>query len=171
LLDETALSVIFDTFYPSLYRYIYHHLGHQASAEDLAAEVFARMLERLAEGRGPKRHLQAWLYRVAHNLVVDECRRWVHRDHMQLDQARISPEPDIEMQAQRAVLRQKAEAALEELTPKQRAVLILTILEGYADREVARVMNRSVGAVKSLRRRGLAAMRRHLVQLGGIAER
>jgi RNA polymerase sigma-70 factor (ECF subfamily) len=169
-LDEAALSVIFDTFYPRLYRYMYHHLRHQATAEDLAAEVFTRMLERLAEGRGPKRHLKAWLYRVAHNLVIDESRRRVHRDHEQLDERKISSEQNIEMQVQRAILQQKAHAALRALTPKQRAVLILTVLEGYAVQEVALILKMSVGAVKSLRHRGLAAMRRRLAQQGSIAD-
>jgi RNA polymerase sigma-70 factor (ECF subfamily) len=170
LLDETTLSDIFDTFYPRLYRYIYHHLRHQATAEDLTAEVFTRMLERLARGRGPKRHLKAWLYRVARNLVIDESRRRVHRDHEQLDERRISSDQNIEMQVQRAILQQKAHAALRALTPKQRAAVILTILEGYADQEVALILRMSVGAVRSLRHRGLATMRRRLVQLGSITD-
>jgi RNA polymerase sigma-70 factor (ECF subfamily) len=170
-LDKTALSAIFDTFYPFLYRCIYHHVCHQATAEDLTAEVFTRMREQLADGRGPKRHLKAWLYRVAHNLVVDESRRRLHRDHEPVDERRISAEQDIEAHAQTAVLRQQARAALEELTPKQRAVLILTFLEGYANKEVAHILEISVGAVKSLQHRGLAAMRRHLVKLAGITEK
>jgi RNA polymerase sigma factor (sigma-70 family) len=105
-LDEIALSAIFDTFYPSLYRYIYHHVRHQATAEDLTAEVFTRILEQLADGRGPKRHLKAWLYRVAHNLVVDESRRRIHRDHDPVDERRSSAEQDIETPAQTAILRQ-----------------------------------------------------------------
>jgi RNA polymerase sigma-70 factor (ECF subfamily) len=169
-LDDAALGEIFDTYYPPLYRYIYHHLHHQAMAEDLAAEVFTRMLEQLADGRGPTRHLNAWLYRVAHNLVVDESRRRVHRDHDPLDEATAKAEENIEAQAEMAIWRRQVQAAMAELTPNQRAVLILRFLEGYENKEISRVLRISVGAVKALQHRALAAMRRHLERAGGTVE-
>jgi RNA polymerase sigma-70 factor (ECF subfamily) len=169
-LDDAALGEIFDTYYPLLYRYIYHHVHHQATAEDLAAEVFTRMLEQLADGRGPTRHLNAWLYRVAHNLVVDESRRQAHRDHDPLDEGTATAEENIEAQAEMAIWRKQARAALVELTPKQRAVLILRFLEGYENKEISRVLQTSVGAVKALQHRALAAMRRHLERVGVTME-
>jgi RNA polymerase sigma-70 factor (ECF subfamily) len=161
-LDEAALGSIFDTYYPVLYRYIYHHVHHTEAAEDLTAEVFARMLKQLAEGRGPRRHLRAWLYRVAHNLVVDESRRRKHRDHDPLDEQAVSVEGEVEQQAETSILREQARTALMALTPKQRAVIILKFLEGYENREVARMLDTTIGAVKALQHRGLTAMQRHL---------
>jgi RNA polymerase sigma-70 factor, ECF subfamily len=162
LLDEAALGAIFDTYYPVLYRYIYHHLGHQATAEDLTAEVFVRTLEQLANGRGPRRHLRAWLYRVAHNLVVDECRRRRYRDHDPLDERVASSTEDVARQAEAAIWREQAQAVLAELTPQQRSVIILRFLEGYDNREISKILDTSVGAVKALQHRGLAAMRRSM---------
>ena len=104
-LDEPALDEIFETYYPLLYRYIYQHVRRRTTAEDLAAEVFARMLAQLSKGRGPKRHLQAWLYRVAHNLVIDYTRRQVHRDHDSLDEGIVSTEHDVEMEVHNSILR------------------------------------------------------------------
>jgi RNA polymerase sigma-70 factor (ECF subfamily) len=170
LLDESALGEIFDIYYPLLYRYTYHHVRHRVTAEDLAAEVFVRMLAQLADGRGPKRHLRAWLYRVAHNLVVDESRRRVHRDHATLDERTVPSEQDVGAETETAILRQQARAALEELTPKQRAVIFLKFLEGYENKEISRMLSISVGAVKALQHRGLAAMRRWLVRTGAITE-
>jgi RNA polymerase sigma-70 factor, ECF subfamily len=162
LLDEAALGAIFDTYYPAMYRYIYHHLGHQATAEDLAAEVFARTLEQLANGRGPQHHLLAWLYRVAHNLVVDECRRRSHRDHDPLDETMVALSDDVGRLAEAAILHEKARSALADLTPQQRAVIILKFLEGYENREIAQILDTPLGAVKALQHRGLAAMRRSM---------
>ena len=164
-LDEPALSAIFEIYYPLLYRYIYQHVRHRTTAEDLTAEVFSRMLAQLAEGRGPKRHLQAWLYRVAHNLVVDHARRQVHRDHDPLDEGVVSAERDVEAEVHGSILRQQAAAALQRLTPMQRAVIILKYLEGYTNAEVAPILELSVGAVKALQHRGLASMRRYLAQI------
>lgn len=166
-LDEASIVTVFDTYYPLIYRYIYHHVRHQPTAEDLASEVFIRMLEQLVEGRGPKRHLKAWLYRVAYNLIVDDSRRQIHRDHEPLAKHIVSVEHDVEEQVHRTVLQERAKAALDELTPEQRTVIILKFLEGCSNREVSRILETSIGAVKSLQHRGLASIRRHLVRTGG----
>ena len=169
-LDEPALSAIFETYYPLLYRYIYHHVRHRATAEDLTADVFSRLLEQLARGRGPRRHLKAWLYRVAHNLVVDHARRQVHRDHDPLDEEAVAAEHAVEMEVHSAILRQQAASALQRITPMQRAVIILKYLEGYTNDEIAPILELSVGAVKALQHRGLASMRRYLAHAGESRE-
>jgi RNA polymerase sigma-70 factor (ECF subfamily) len=169
-LDERALGMVFDAYYEPLYRYIVHHIGHVRTAEDLAAEVFRRLLEEIDRGRGPNRHLKGWLYRVAHNLVVDQLRRFEHRNHERLDEALASSNPGVLVQAETAILSEQARAALLELTPKQRDVIVLRYLEGYENEEVACIMDTTVGAVKSLRYRGLAAMRRHLERVGAVAK-
>jgi RNA polymerase sigma-70 factor (ECF subfamily) len=166
-LDESALGTVFDTYYPLLYRHIYYHVHHQETAQDLTAEVFARMLAQFADGQGPKRNLRAWLYRVAHNLVVDESR---HRDHDPLDEHTVSTDEDVESQTQAAILWGQARAALMELTPNQRTVIILKFLEGYDNKEISRIMEMRVGAVKALQHRGLASMRRYLDRAGVIEE-
>ena len=167
-LDEEALAVIFDTFYEPLYRYIYHRTGHVSTAEDLAADVFTRLLEQFKRGRGPDRNLKAWLYRVARNLVVDEARRSSHRTHAQLDADPWDEEQNVEREAQRSILSTYAREALEKLTPNQRDVVILKYLEGLDNAEVSQTLGMSVGAVKALQHRGLAALRRHLVRSGAL---
>jgi RNA polymerase sigma-70 factor (ECF subfamily) len=161
-LEEAALGEVFDIYYPVLYRYVYHHIHHRESAEDLTAEVFTRMLEQLAKGCGPERHLRAWLYRVAYHVVVDHSRRQVHRDHDCLDERTAFAQVDLERDAERSLLRDRARWALEQLTIDQRAVLILKYLEGYGNREVAEMMGTTIGAIKALQHRGLEAMRRCL---------
>ena len=169
-LDESALETIFDTYYQPLYRYIYYHVRHAGTAEDLAADVFSRMLGQIAKGRGPKQHLRGWLYRVAHNLVVDDSRRRVHREHEPLDERVVSSGPDVETQVEGAVLRQQAWAALGKLTTRQRDVIVLRFLEGQENDEIAQILGMSVGAIKALQHRGLASMRRHLNQTLGRKE-
>lgn len=168
LLDEDAVGAIYDTYYPRLYRYIFHHVHSQVIAEDLAIEVFTRMLAQIAKGRGPRWNLRAWLYRVAHNLVIDEARRSVHRDHEPLDEQAVSAGQDVEAEVQATLLQQQARVALSKLTVKQRAVIILKFLEGLENEEIARLLKMTVGAVKALQRRGLASMRRYLMRVGAI---
>jgi RNA polymerase sigma-70 factor (ECF subfamily) len=166
--NEEALAAIFDTYYVPLYRYIYHHVGHVETAEDLTARTFQRMLEQFNKGKGPKSHLKAWLYRVAHNLVVDESRRQKHRDHAPLDDSLPAGGTRPEEQAQHTILAEQARRALHHLSPKQRAVVILKYLMGMNNDEVAQTLAISTGAVKSLHQRGLAALRRNLLAAGVI---
>jgi len=169
-LDESALSTIFDTYYQPLYRHIYYHVRHRETAEDLTAEVFARMLAQLAKGQGPQKHLKAWLYRVALNLIVDESRRRVYRNHEPLDEGAASSEQGVEAQVQTSLLQREAWNALDELTIKQRAVIVSRFVGGLENKEIARILRMSVGAVKALQHRGLAAMRRYLERTGAIQE-
>jgi RNA polymerase sigma-70 factor (ECF subfamily) len=169
-LDLSALGAIFERYYPPLYRHIYYHVRHRETAEDLTAEVFARTLAELAKGRGPKRYLKAWLYRVAFNLIVDDSRRRVHRDHRPLDEEMASLEAGVEARVQTSILRQEAWNALAALTVKQRVVIVSRFLGGQENREIARTLKTSVGAVKALQHRGLAAMRRYLERAGVIEE-
>ena len=169
-LDEEAVSAVFDTYYQPLYRYIYHHVHHQVVAEDLAGEVFTRMLAQIAKKRGPRRNLRAWLYRVAANLVIDEARRFAHRDHESLDEQIVSGGQDVEAAVEATLLRQQACDALGRLTTKQRSVIILRFLEGLENDETAHILGMSIGAVKALQHRGLASMRRYLKRAGVIEE-
>ncbi len=165
-LEESALATIFDTYYQPLYRYLYHHLGHAPTAEDLTAEVFRRFLDAVHRGRGPTENLQAWLYRVAHNLLVDELRRRELREADSLE----ADWPDLSMnvgdQAQQAQLQQVIRQALRFLSPKQQVVLVLHYLEDMEYAEIARVLQLSEGAVRALQQRGLRALQRHLKRLG-----
>jgi RNA polymerase sigma factor (sigma-70 family) len=70
-LEEEALAIVYDTLQPPLYRYALRLLGRSEVAEDLVGETFHRLLQALATGQGPRRHIQAWLYRVLHNLILD----------------------------------------------------------------------------------------------------
>jgi RNA polymerase sigma-70 factor (ECF subfamily) len=160
--DEPALVAVFDTYYPAIYRYIYGRVGDEATAEDLAAEVFTRMLEKMAVGKGPRHHLRGWLYRVASNLVVDHSRRSAVRRHESLDEQTVAAESDLVDEVHASLSRAQAGAALAELTPQQRAVIVLRFLEGWENSEVARALDTTVGAVKALQHRALASMRRYL---------
>ncbi|MCA9968740.1 MAG: hypothetical protein KC425_00920, partial [Anaerolineales bacterium] len=80
--DRQRLAVIYDTYHQPIYEYIYRRIGHVDTARELAADVFRALLEAVQQGRSPAISVRAWLYRTAHNLVVDEYRRQTHRQHL-----------------------------------------------------------------------------------------
>jgi RNA polymerase sigma-70 factor (ECF subfamily) len=147
------LAEIYDTHAPRIFRYIYHRLGDQAVAEDLTSDVFVRFLH----ARVAPENLAAFLFRIAHNLVVDYLR--CHRATQLLDENLVAEQSDpahlVEDEMKRARLRR----AITRLTVEQQQVIVLKFLEGFSNEEIARVLDKSVGAVKLLQHRGLATLR------------
>lgn len=159
-LDENAFALIFDTYYKPIFGYILHHTRHIETAEDLAARVFQRLLEQCAEGNAPERALKAWLFRVAHNLIIDEARRQRYREHASLDEPLPLYSKDLEETITNNLLTAELHKALGQLPLPQRDVLILRFLMALSLEETAQILGKSVGAVKTLQHRALETLRR-----------
>ena len=92
--EERALSEFYDAYSPGLYRYAWRLLGDEDLAEECVAETFSRLLKALEKGNGPRQHLKAYLYRVAHNWVTDHYRRGAEKELPLDSEAHIDPDPD-----------------------------------------------------------------------------
>ena len=165
-LDAGALAAIYDDYHPSIYRYIYRQVGDVEAARDLASDVFHRLLKAIHRGGGPDHHVSAWLYRTAHNAVVDYFRRQHLRQHLPLNENLVNGDDNPVMTVDRALAAAEIREALQHLSPDQRRVIALKFLEGMSNQDVALVMGKSVGAVKSLQHRALAALQRQLIPVG-----
>ena len=74
-LDPGALAEIYERYFEGIYRYLYTRLGHQADAEDLTEQVFLKMVDAIPGYKLKGVPFSSWLYRIAHNLLVDRYRR------------------------------------------------------------------------------------------------
>jgi len=165
-LDEAALAEVYDTFSPAIYAYALRLLDNEDLAEECVAETFSRMLLAIRRGGGPDEHLRAYLYRVAHNWITDQyrCRPEVlsldlldenSRDPSNGEASGSDPHQEMERRTRQARVR----LALGRLTPDQRQVVVLKYLEDFDHAEIARMLNKPVGAIKSLQHRALEALR------------
>jgi len=163
--DEQALGQIYDAYFERLYRYAYRFVGDVECAQDIASETLRRLLEALRDRRAPN-HLGAWLYRVAHNLAMDQHRQrpaeGIVSLEPELDQV---DEADTEADSEQRLAQDQMRQALRRLTPEQQNVVVLKFLEGYSNAEVGALLNKPEGAVKSLQHRALAALKRALTGL------
>ncbi len=162
-LDRNTLAAIYDEFQPQIYKYIYRRVGNVEVSRDLSAEVFHRFLQALHKGSGPSSNLRAWLYRVAHNIVVDYYRHHENQQLSLIDENLVGDSPDPGQGAEMSIQLEGVRKALGQLTPDQQQVLALKFLEGLSNNEVAGITGKSIGAVKSLQHRALAALQRLLV--------
>jgi RNA polymerase sigma-70 factor (sigma-E family) len=126
-------------------------LGDRQAAEDVAAEALARTYARWHRlEHEPWR--DGWVLRVTANLALDVARR-------RPPPIRPVTDPDIEDQA---AIRLTLVAALHALPKRQREVIVLRYLTGFAEAEVAASLGISPGSVKTHMHRGMAALRNHL---------
>ncbi len=160
--EPAALGVIYDQYVDRIYSYIYHRVGQPDVAEDLTGQVFMRMLEAVQTGRGWRSSFSGWLYRIAHNLVIDHYRRRKRATFVDLEDAAPvqaqtgDPVRSSETQFERERLR----SALAKLTDEQAQVISLRFLEDLSIAEVAEMLDKAEGAVKALQYRAVLALRR-----------
>ena len=159
-LDREVLGQIYDIYSPEIYRYAMRLLGDPMRAEDLVAETFSRFLRALSGGGGPQDHLRAYLYRVAHNAAVD-----IYRNQEPVDLSEQELASDLnnpEQAAERTMQEAQVRKALWNLTRDQRQVIVLKFFQGLSNQQVADILKKPVGAIKSLQHRALGALKRAL---------
>ncbi len=158
--DRDATAALYDCCYDPVFSYIYYRVSDQACAEDLTTEVFIRMISMLPGYSDQGKPLLAWLYTIAHNLVIDHYRN-KKIEVMPLDEQLV--ESDGKQPVRRSEERESQRMlgqAMEQLTEEQRLVIQLKFIDDYAIDEVAAFMNRSERAIRSLQHRALATLLR-----------
>lgn len=158
--DPRALAELYDQYAPAIYAYIYRRVGDGPLAEDLTADVFVRALDALGRGRFATTSIPAWLYRLAHNRVVDHFRQG-RRAPLPLEPWVPAPDdvPEVAAQNQR---RAQVRAALRQLTDDQQHILALRFGEGLRAGAIAAALGKTEDAIRALQHRALAALRRQL---------
>ncbi|MBI4789170.1 MAG: sigma-70 family RNA polymerase sigma factor [Chloroflexi bacterium] len=159
--DADAFGLLYERYVDRIYNYVFYRTGDVHEAEDLTARVFYRALGHMDEYRQRGAPFAAWLYRIAHNLVANWHRdRSRHRD-IRLDDAvtlvekRDGPERLAEQGEDARMLL----GAMSHLPAERQQLLILKFVDEMSNAEIAQVMGRSEGAIKSLYHRTLIALR------------
>lgn len=163
--DEAALAELYDHHAPRVYAYIYRRVGDPHLAEDLVGDVFVRVVQAVRSKHPWHTSFRAWLYRVAHNVVIDHYRRPQPVLCASLDEGWLpTTEESPRDPSEDALDHQRLRAALRYLTQEQQQVLVLRFGEGLTIRETAQVLRKTTGAVKALQHRAIVALRRILTR-------
>lgn len=163
--DEAALSELLVRHAPTVLRFARKLCGSEPEAEDVVQETLLAATRGLQDLRGDAA-VSTWLYTVARNACIKKRRRSKHAPSalVSLDvsepPAPVETQPDVELA--RRELGAALQAAIDELEPNVREVLVLRDVEGLSAAEVARVLETSVDAVKSRLHRARAAVRASL---------
>lgn len=162
--DEGAIEALYQTYYPKVYNYAFLQMGDVLAAEDLASDVMLKMIESIGKYRFRGLPFGAWVFRIARNRLIDLHRRRRRRGEVDLSETLSSALANPQALAERAIERGQIQIALKHLTDEQRQVIVLKFIQGFDNRSVGKIMDRSEGAVKSLQHRALGSLRRLLYQ-------
>jgi RNA polymerase sigma-70 factor, ECF subfamily len=162
--DPQALTAIYIYFNASIYAYSLRLLGDYDLAQECVAETFSRFLYAVHNRHGPRIHLQAYLYQIAHNWIMDYYRRKPPAP-LSLDDSLPSQEQSVQdtFDLDLDISQAKMWAALYQLSVDQRQVIVLHFLEGWSNGEIAAAIHKPVGAVKTLQYRAIVKLRKILL--------
>lgn len=168
--DPAAFDGLYLLFADRVFRYLLARIGDPDLAEDITAQVFLRLLEKINIVRiGPRDNVaifSAWLYRLAHNKMVDVLRSHKRMQESPLEHAAHVVGSDSMEAIEDQLDFQRVLDTLKFLNDQQREVIVLRFVEELSIAETAQIMQKSEGAVKALQHRALESLRRHLQDVG-----
>ena len=163
--DREALEELYLLHFDRIYSYLHVSVGNKHDAEDLTTQTFLKMLESIGRLRWQSAPFSAWLFRIAHNLAMDHfraSRRWQPEEEVP------EPPPDESTSAEQGALTEIGKRSMleliEDLSPEQQQVLTLKFVFNFSNADVATVLGKTDGAIKSLQHRALASLQKQLAE-------
>ncbi|MDQ6695529.1 MAG: sigma-70 family RNA polymerase sigma factor [Chloroflexota bacterium] len=151
--ESEAFGWLYERYFDRIYRYVYLKTGDPTEAEDLTEHVFLKMIEAMHTFQWQGSSFASWLYRIAHNQVVDALRQHSRRPQVPLEPVSEfipSTRDDPHMLAEQSDFRSQVAEAMSKLTDLQAQVIQLKFGSELSNAEVAEVLDKSEGAVKAL---------------------
>jgi len=162
--DQVALTQLYEANFDRIYRYIAIKIGDRTEAEDMTQQVFLHAIKSLSGYREKGMPFSSWLYRIAHNQVVDYFRKQSKRATVPLDESLPIPagDGDPKILVEQKITMEEVVVATKTLTAAQQEVISLRFASELSITEVAGVMGKSEGAVKALQHSAIVALRKAL---------
>jgi len=161
--DRAALEELYLIHFDRIYSYLHMSVGNRHDAEDLTTQTFLKMLESIGKFRWQSAPFSAWLFRIAHNLAMDHFRarrRWQPEE--EVPEPPGEEEPSAELQAMHSIGRQSMLALIEDLSSEQQQVLTLKFVFNFQNADVATILGKTDGAIKSLQHRALVSLQKQI---------
>jgi RNA polymerase sigma-70 factor, ECF subfamily len=163
--DRAALEELYLIHFDRIYSYLHMSVGTKHDAEDLTTQTFMKMLESIGRFRWQSAPFSAWLFRIAHNLAMDHFRarrRW--QPEADVPEPPGEAEPSAELEAMQSIGRQSMLELIDKLSPEQQQVLTLKFVFNFPNADVAKILDKTEGAIKSLQHRALASLQKQITQ-------
>ena len=163
--NKRAFGRLYETYLEQIYRYVYYRVSDHQEAEDLTEMTFLKAWEMIPKLKGQDviRNFRAWIYRIAHNLVVDHYRK--KKPEFQMNGHTDLPSADTTLEAgfQEKEQGKQLKKAISQLEPAMQGVIIARFINQLSHAETAMALNLKEGHVRVLQHRALKKLRVLLV--------
>ena len=161
--DQEAFTQIYEENFDRIYRYVVLKIGDRTEAEDMTQQVFLKALQSISSFKWKGVPFSAWLFRIAHNQVVDYLRKKTKYATSPLDESKISSDSNPQKMAERNLDIEQLLLATKKLTKAQQEVISLRFAGELSIAQAAEVMGKSQGAIKALQHSAIVALRKTLL--------
>jgi len=156
--DTDAFGSIYDELVKPVYRYIYYRVD-RAIAEDLTEETFLKAWNNLSKYKKGKYPFSAWIFRIAHNLVVDYYRKNETSAEISEDYADDKMDSSPSYQINLKLNEIKLKKAINQLPNNYQQIIILKYINEENNETIAKTIGKTEGAVRTLQFRALEKLR------------
>ncbi len=158
--DASAFGELYERYRDAIYRFCLARTGSSSDAEDLTSDVFVKALQSIDRYQDRGLPFAAFLYRIARNAAIDRSRTL--KQPLSVDGLLTEPasKQNVELEASLAVEKSILLAALTKLKSEHRDVIVMRFIEGYSAAEVAQLLGKTEGAVRTLQHRALERLRK-----------
>ena len=161
--DQKAFSRLYEENFDRIYRYVAVRIGDRTEAEDMTQQVFLKALQSISSFKWKGIPFSAWLFRIAHNQVVDHLRKKKKQAAVLFDESLARSDSNPQLMAERSLDIEQLLSATKRLTEAQREVISLRFASELPITQVAKIMGKSEGAIKALQHSAIVALRKVLL--------
>jgi RNA polymerase sigma-70 factor (ECF subfamily) len=176
--DVDAFGELYQLHARAIFGYCLHRVHTPADAEDLAAQVFLKAWEALPRFEMERAPFEAWLFRIAHNLVVNYYRH--HQRHPEVADAGLEPTLVESFSEEAALVEGRSPlqnlfvlsdytalySALEKLNEEQRQVIYLRFMQNMSHAQIGAMLGKKEGTIRGIQFRAMEALEKILTKEG-----
>lgn len=165
--DQNAFSALYDIFIDHIYKYVYYRVK-SSDVDDLVVMVFLKIWENIHKYKAKKNLFASWIFRIAHNLVVDYYRTSKDRDfdELSIDVPSLNREHNPIKNIEKGFDQTLIKRALHKLKRNYQDIITYKFINEFTNSEIAQILRKSEGSLRILQYRALKALKRELEEMG-----
>jgi RNA polymerase sigma-70 factor (ECF subfamily) len=162
--DTEAFARLYEAYFDKIYRYLALRIRNDYEAEDLTQQVFMKVMKSISSYKITGVPFSSWLYRIAHNQLVDFLRQKNKKATVTIEGLPIrDTRDDPQYMMEKQVDIDELQRAVGQLTAAQQEVLALRFTGELSIAQCAEIMGRSQGAIKALQHSAVLALRKAMM--------
>lgn len=158
--DFEAFGELYSIYLDRIYRYVFYQVKDKMTAEDITEDVFIKAWRAISSCKGKEKTFSSWLYRIAHNHVIDIFRS--QKKELSTEMETVAELSDPKLEVETELERQELLNGIDCLPQNQKQVIVLKFIEGLDNREIGQIMDKNQGAIRILQMRALTKLREKL---------